>query len=190
MAEHKALPPWRRGAPVTARRLNRIQQNQVRTLRGGPGVTVRVAGQEVTIRNANRVGRDLGLVQMMEIYDIFDDHLECYLYNAVDAEAGTQVVFVARPYQLQRTPFDGEIIVYANGQSVEYTYVDDRKRSADDGSSSETQVMTPDYYEGDIILAIRNIAGGTGLTATKGATTIAIQWMDLNTAGRFWAKEA
>lgn len=186
MAEHKRLPAWRRGAPITADRLNKMQNTVIRGFRGSPGVATQVRGSNVTITNTQRTVRDLGLLQMMRIDGIQNDYLECFLYNAVDDSYGEDAVYVAKPFMLQRTPFDGETISYPNGQDIEYSYSEDHKRTADDGSSDETQVVIPYYYANEIILAVRNVSGGTGITVGD----VMVQWVDLNTAGRFWAKEA
>ena len=112
-----------------------------------------------------------------------NDYLECKIYDEVSATAGV-TIFVAKPWMLRRTPFHGATITYLNGQSITYTYVSQRERTANDGATSETQVMTPDYYVGEVIDVIEkrtNVALPDGSKATL---------QDRNTCGRFWAQEA
>ena len=88
-------------------------------------------------------------------------------------------VNVALPYLLQRTPFDGNT---RNG--VTYTYTNNFTRTASDGSTVETQRITPDYVVDDEIVAV---AVGTVL---GGFNEITSDWIDANLDGRAWAAEA
>ncbi len=121
--------------------------------------------------------------QTAQIVEIEDDYLKCQTYDEVTEDA-TVTLYVAKPWMLRRDPFDGETIVFPNGQSITYTYVDDRERDADDGSTNETQVMTPGYYVGEVIDVFRK------RTNVIDENDDHCRWQDRNTCGRFWALEA
>lgn len=121
--------------------------------------------------------------QSAQIVSIEDDYLKCQAYDEV-TETATVTIYVAKPWMLRRTPFDGEAIEYPNSQTITYTYVDDRERDADDGSTNETQVMTPDYYVGEVIDVFRK------RTNVIDENDDYCRWQDRNTCGRFWALEA
>ena len=125
-------------------------------------------------------GSGTGIAQIVSIQD---DYITCAYYDEQDDSAVGEL-FVARPWMLSRAPFDGAAIAYENGQTITYTYVSGRERSADDGSATETQVMTPDYYVGEILDVFPK---RTGVALPDGTFAT---WQDMNTCGRFWALEA
>lgn len=133
------------------------------------------------VRRKTKAGSGIE-VQQMKVAAIGDDYITCVTFNGT--ETGEEEITVAKPYELRRTPFDGESY---NG--IEYTYSDDVTREADDGSTTETQVIVPEYVVGDVIMAMRNITGGTGLVITMpDGTEEEIEWIEMNSA-RAWAKE-
>ena len=91
-----------------------------------------------------------GLAIMAKVVAINDDDLQCTFYTPNETESG-RTIYVAKPYLLQVTPFDGETIDYPSGQSVTYTYTNHYTRTADDGSDVETQVVTPEWFVGEIV---------------------------------------
>ena len=105
-------------------------------------------------------------VQVLTLSSADNDHLSC-------SDGSTTPLLVAKPYLLQRTPFDGSTY---NG--VVYTYSAQGTRSAVTTSATETQTITPDYVSGDTIYAIR-VESVTGSTA---ATT----YLEID-QGRAWA---
>lgn len=99
-----------------------------------------------------------------------DDYLEC-----VDADTNT--VYVAKCYELRRTPFDGETV-----GGITYTYASASEREATDGVDTETQYITPEYLAGAEIYAIK-VKGDTGVSTSEPAP---ILYIELN-QGRAWA---
>jgi hypothetical protein len=95
---------------------------------------------------------------------------------------------VAKPWTLQRSRYDGQTIDYPDtgGQSITYTYTADNRRTANDGTNSEAQVITPAYHVGEILLALYVPTGVLGLAGND----LPLHWMDANTAGRQWARES
>jgi hypothetical protein len=63
----------------------------------------------------------------------------------------------------------------------------DVTRTADDGATTETQVIVPAYVVDDVIYAMRGIEGGTNVIDDQNES---VEWIDLNLDGRAWAKEA
>ena len=167
----------RRGEPlkIKADDWNRMADVAERT-DAGPGTLVDSTG-------VYRSDPERKISLVAQIVTIHDDYLACTVYDERRQLAGGNVK-VAKPWMLRRTPFDGIAIVYPNGQTITYTYVDDRERDADDGATNETQVMTPDYYVGEVIDAFEKM---TGVLLPDGTYAI---WQDRNTCGRFWALEA
>ena len=95
-----------------------------------------------------------------------DDYLVCE-----DADLNT--VNVAKPYELRRTPFDGETI-----GGVTYTYASASEREAVGGFDAETQFITPAYVVGAEIFALAS-QGSTGVTSAE-------TYIEMN-QGRAWA---
>lgn len=123
------------------------------------------------------------LIAKFVVVAVLNDYLSCRRLYPTDGTEGNEDVAVAKPFELRRTPFDGEQIVYINGQAITYVYVDQRERSATDRVDTETQVMKPDYWIGCEITAV---SIDTGIVDNE---DIPIRWEDQNTAGRHWATE-
>lgn len=109
---------------------------------------------------------------------IHGDYLTCRTWDG--ATQGNADVLVARPWDLQRTPFDGQTV---NG--VTYTFTSDVERSATDGVTTEVHVVTPPYFVGCEIRAFMHIQS-SGLTVGS----VTVYWEDINVAGRAWAVKA
>lgn len=141
-------------------------RNQVRNTQGG----MTIASPDITSP----------FPVLAEIVSIDYNILTCVLNTPGATTVGYRIL-VARPPLLVRT--GNSQITYPNGQTITYTYSGTQTRSASDGTNSETQVITPQYYVGEIIVAIPL---WTGFTYNSQYVT----YVDLNTAGRCWAKEA
>lgn len=118
-----------------------------------------------------------------QIAEIHGDYLMCRRLSG-NVAAG-ELIAIAKSPKLRRTPFDGE-----TENDIEYTYTTDIKRTADDGSGTEEQVVVPAYYAGDEILAVNIDTGITDADGEEGVTGTLITWLDLNIDGRAWAKSA
>jgi hypothetical protein len=120
------------------------------------------------------------LVQQMKIVSVDGDFLVCHTWDGTTE--GTDAIKVARPYLLRRTPFDG-----ASRGSISYVYVDDQQRtSSKSGEDDITEYVTPNYLAADVIYAIVNHRGGTGVVDDG---SLAVGWVDLNVDGRAWAQD-
>ncbi len=84
---------------------------------------------------------------------------------------------VAKPFLLQRTPFHDNSITFQDGQNVGYSYSNPYTRVATDSPDSETQVITPGWFIGDILLVFYTLTNISN-----------VYWQDCNMAGRQWGR--
>ncbi|GAG50176.1 unnamed protein product, partial [marine sediment metagenome] len=164
--------------------LNQVADMVVRRFVGGTGIDIRAIGGQIVIRGPNVRGNPLtAIVQRFRVKSQSNDYLTCRTWNPLvdSGEEGSVNIKVAKPYLLRRTPFDGESITYGE-QTIDYSYTSSHERHADDGVDDEDQIIVPAYFVDDEILAVRNMAGGSGIDE--------IIWEDINNAGRFWAAVA
>ena len=123
----------------------------------------------------------------MTVKELKDDYLICE-----GRDPATRVplmdVPVAKPYLLQKTPWDGKRQV-VDGKQVQYTYEDNGTREAkatiDDEEVTETQKITPDYFVGDVI-SVERISALKPLQVTTDSGDPVVL-LDQNTGGRTWA---
>jgi hypothetical protein len=111
-------------------------------------------------------------IEIMTVSSEENDYLIC-------VDSSDQEVYVAKPFTLRRTPYDG---VTWGDVSYVYSAANTRVASAA-GETDETQKITPSYEADETIVAV---AHDTGVLTSFGE----IAWEDLNTAGRAWAVEA
>jgi len=139
--------------------------------------------------NASRIGNTLLLdpekatplhIAWFAITEIQDDYMVCNQIDAQSGLAGKTVYNVALPYELRKTTYDGASIVYPSS-TVAYAYTTSQTRTADDGATSETQRITPEYYVGARLRAV-NVE-----TGVNDANGVKVTWEDLNTTGRYFA---
>lgn len=158
----------RRGQPIRARTLQALADT------ANDGKAARPARQTETRTKG-------ALLKAFTVVSEAGDYLVCLPLNVGAADRAANYVAVAKPPLLRRTPYDG-----ATRNGISYTYTGANTRTADDGSSTEDQIITDDYVAGDEIHAYQ-VLGGTGVTDADGYRVI---WADNNADGRFWAKSA
>lgn len=168
------LREWKPGDSITAQHLNEVIR-RVNQLAAGVAPPRQIVQANVpAVRQFKIVSQDA-------------DYLKCNAYDGV--ASGDLVYYVAKPYLLRRTPFDGE-----SRAGIEYEYSSDSARVADDGVDTEDQTIVPSYQADDIVYAIMGIAGGTSerldSDESGGETEPRIMWVDLNVDGRAWCKVA
>ena len=191
MSKGSKLPGFQKGHPIHAASLNAIRDAVAAILHGQRGGAVRKIGDHVSIETPlGQAQAQRAIVRRFRVNSESGDYLTCRHYNP-EANGGAGVegskdVYVAKPYALRRVPFDGNTITYPNAQAIDYTYAQDYEREADDGVDTETQVMTPRYWVDEEILAVRGIAGVTGVADVGGVHVV---WEDLNGCGRHWARD-
>ena len=127
------------------------------------------------------------VVKEFVVEDItYDDYIRCIEQGLAgtpdeaidDIDENTVYFCVAKAYHLRRTPFDGKTV-----NSVTYTYSSPQGRQAvASGSNDETQLITPSYYVGDVILALYRD------TRIQDEDDAFIEWEEI-LPHRFWGVE-
>ena len=118
---------------------------------------------------------------------------------------GGNLTVVAKPHLLRWENYDyGSLGAAINGVIYEYRSQGEREASNEDGSITEVQLVTPDYYVGEVILAFKrgDLRSETGVkdgdpTAPLDLIPPGVDprdffkrsaiWEDANNAGRCWA---
>jgi hypothetical protein len=158
------------------RRINRFRKGQTalseRHLNGIVEGINRLSGINAPTQKQPRGKSGGSSVEIMTFVAQFGDYLEC-------ENAALETVYIAKPYELRRSPFDGETI-----SGVTYSYTSNSERDASDGVDTETQFITPNYVAGAEIYATTP-NGGTGVV-TEGMSPVAVTYLEMN-QGRAWA---
>jgi hypothetical protein len=97
------------------------------------------------------------------------------IYSASLGIGGVAQVYVAKPYLLQKTPWNGRTATF-NGVTGLLTYTGLSVRDF----AGVTQQVAPSYAIGEVILAVRATSGYLDAQGNPS------QWMDSNAAGRVW----
>ena len=118
----------------------------------------------------------------MQVLSVSSDYLSCGVFNPDSGTTGDSFT-VAKPYHLRQTPFDGNATTFDNGDVISYVYTTQRERVATKSGSDQTQVVTPDYFATEEIIAFR---WNVGINDSAGNRI----WLtDMNLAQRGWCKE-
>lgn len=170
-------PPgrWRRGQAITAAKLDE------------PGAVLRelqrgiVAPRQVNPGAASSAPE----VRRFKIKEILQDYMQCAQWDGVKEGP---VTYVAKPLLLRASAttrvFTAGTLTFSDATST------GSQRVATLDATSETQVVVPEYVVDDEIIAIRNIRGKTGLTRMDAGVEKDVEWLDMNTDARAWAKQA
>lgn len=150
-------------------------------------------------------------VALMQVLEIHDDYLVCRGFDPEDNRFYNAVA-VAKPYLLQKTPWDGRELTLPEGTLpdtvVTYDYPEGGnpwRTATYDNGTVEQQNISPPWFVGDVIAAVkpRSKLGDTPGTPTIVAETDEldlewgilydesnkpIHWMDLNVGGRTWTE--
>ncbi len=192
MAQLEPKPdPFKPGQQnISAESLNKIVRAVVRQVRGGGGTDVSYYGDRVIVSSKDSKPTVQGIsnyVAQFTVVKEFKDYLLCIgffqpinedgisspqLYDAVIDPANIQRVYVAKPYILQQTPWDGKTV---DGKLITYTGLAARNY----GTTAQT--ITPKYIAGDVILATKATSGYYDPDNDH-----PVAWMDVNSAGRSW----
>lgn len=105
------------------------------------------------------------------------DILTARIFTSSTVADASRTFNIMLPWTLRKSPFDGLTV---NG--VHYVYTANNKRTATQGATTETQLITQDYFVGSIIYAspLRYPIVVSGTTVTL---------IDKNLDGRAWAKQ-
>jgi hypothetical protein len=159
---------WAKGQPLEARRLNQL----IDAVTDREGALAR--------KPARREGSAL---EEMEILSLHDNHVVA----RPTWGTGASGVEVALPYDFRRSSYDELTIA-----GVDYDFTSFGEREATDGTTTETQLITPDYRVGSVILCLFHPTSPTliNISTTNSsdpADLVPMLWLDVNASGRAWA---
>ena len=178
--------PWVKGEPITAAKLNQA----------GNAVAYAAAAQRMReeARGPNAIPFPCTVVT------VHDDYLVCRPLNITVSDAD---FYVAKPWELRKTPFDTKTLPNKDGTLLSYAYstTDTQARTVTDttDSSTEDQVVVPAYvprqtisdttYPGTEITVQRVHLGPNVSFLGSGNMTVEVEFEDMNRAGRAWAED-
>jgi len=125
------------------------------------------------------------LEQRMIVKEIHDDWFLCLPYGKDGQEPPEDIatpadyIKVAKPYELRRTPWDGETI-----DGITFDYSDGSHRLATKGTVKEHHIVARPWYVDEIIVAATSITGGTDQQDLDAQDLV---WEDTNSASHAWA---
>jgi hypothetical protein len=122
-----------------------------------------------------------GAAKQFRFKEMFNDYYRCREWDG--AEEGAEDVFVAKPYYLRATPFDGNTV---NG--ITYTFSTNHTfrwaRNSLTPVSTVRQIIVPYYATDDLVYAAES-ANGTSIVVSGSDVT----FQDMNVDGRFWVRD-
>jgi hypothetical protein len=190
----------KRGQPLTAKRLTNIGKDAQRNIQTN-GANNRRFHDGVTVDYPQLKGNaPAGLVvRWAKVVDVFNDCLSCAFIQTVtplnvqtitiDGTAISDPFYVAKPWALQVSPFDGNTITYIDGEQITYTKDatdPEFKRNHSDGVDNADFIITPNYYIGEWLTIARL---PSPVVLPGGSSYTVLDWIDMNNAGRYWARE-
>lgn len=167
------LRRWRAGEPLDHRQLNE-PVDVLNSMTRGVAVPRQVTGQG---RPSTEAGSLVAKFKLAQSAADFPDHLVCRTWDGTTE--GETNVLVAKPWELRRTTFDGT--TYGG---VGYTYSSPVTRIGVIGDEEESQLIIPRYIVGDILVADKNVIGGTGVTVNG----TSLEW-EVRIGARAWTAE-
>lgn len=175
----QSIPPlrrWRKHQPLDHRQLNEPVEaiNRMITGVGVPRqMMARVGGGEA-------IGTVSASFRLKQSGIWRGDYLWCRTWDADTETEGDEDVFVAKPWLLRRSPFEGAV-----REGIEYTYTGNVSRTARriGTSKTEKQAIVDVYAIGDVITATSPIKGGMGVIVGE----VPLVWL-ARTEGRAWAR--
>ena len=160
---------WSKGDPLTKGSLNRTVDTLNTLIDGVAGVNQVRAGPERGSRTAR-----------YQVVSVAGDYIVGRRLD-MDSTVYTVLVAIAKPYLLRNS------ITARAG--ITYTYAGIDERTADDGATTEDQVVVPSWAVDDEILAEAGVTGGTGVVLGTVPDDYALLWI-ARSDGRAWAKVA
>lgn len=158
------------GHVLSAADLNYIIDSVVKRIHFGTGFQVMPMGKQlsVSLQNLGRGGSG-GASSVAEgtITAYNADTLTCTINGAATS--------VAKPLHFQESYYDGLTFTYPNSEAIEYTALTtaNQTRTADNGTFTVTQRITPMYFVGEVITVINTSDGWAELGSGKTWVAIA-----------------
>lgn len=189
--------PFKGGAyQLRASDLNKLRNVPVRRISGSGDTDTSYYGDRLVIssKSINPQLPDVRrYLQQFVVLEELDDVLVCVpftqpddgiwlvpqLYNPALGTTQPYAIFVAKPYDLQRTPWDTQTVTI-NGNVTIFTYTGVGQRTASVLGVDTPQIIIPNYFPGDVIMAAYAV---TGYNDTNGTP---ICWLDVNNSARIW----
>lgn len=210
-------PDARSGFGITAEWLNQLKNAIPRTITGGDGASVKRMGDRYVIEQQQfPENEQISEVHTFVVLIEYDDVLACVSaismplpfyhdpnlgWNLLANGENGGVIYVAKPRWLRRTFYErslSAIPVHAN-TSVGFTHVETGKRISrtviesigQDAlpyfGPSHIEVITPSYFSGEVIRAVRSDSGLFIIEQDR-STQTPVTWIDINDAGRSWQR--
>lgn len=191
-------PPFVRGQPAPgADLLNQLTQAIIRQIRPGMNTQVNYYNDRVVINsdqpNRQQPPTSAYYVQFVVLEEL-DDYLLCaffsppvnqngvipQIYSSELGQGQLALTYVAKPYLLQRTPWDNQTVTI-QGNTTTFTYTGLGQRNAVTPTGTISQMISLPYFPGDIVTAV------LGFSGYKDPNGSPVPWMDVNEGGRTWA---
>ena len=160
------------GQVLSARDLNRIIDAIRQSFVFGAGFNVRHIGQlaAISFQDISGGGGSSGtaVVAAATITAIGADTVTCTINGVSES--------VAKPLCFQETYYGGQTFTYPNGEAITYTVTGsdaDQKRTANNGTYTVTQRVTPQYFVGEVLTVFTTSDGWADLGSGKSWITIA-----------------
>lgn len=179
---------------ISASQFNRGFQMVPRHVAGAGGTEVEYYGDRMMIRtpkSAPNLPDISAYIATLVVLEELNDCLKCagfrtpvdggglwtfQEYDATLEATADFVCYVAKPYILQKSPWNGQTL---NGTTYS-AYTLPGERTATTGGDAVQELIHPAYFPGDIIKAVKGV---TGLYDPDGVLII---WQDENEAARRW----
>ncbi len=184
---------WNANEPITANRLNEMLRQTQQQIVAGTGIGINKIGDQVVISVLPLGMGTESINPFVKVVDVYDDSILVAPFDPASSYTSAYQAKTYKPYALRRSPFDGSTITYIDGTAIAYTYSTGsdsyRKRTATNIATSQsiTEVITPDYYVGEIL----RIHLGNWGTTDPYSTEIEdrMRYEDMNIGAKAWAKE-
>lgn len=182
----RGYKPIKPGTALTADKLNRtLGQGVARSVQVSGPVSGRRFPDSVAFdikREGNYTGHSV-IHRWAVVDDVFEDYLQCSFYDIATGLDRGNTVYVAKPFHLQQTPWDGVTVTYIDGEEITYTKDatnPEYLRNHDNGTDSADFAVTPNWFIGEPIVIVR-------LPSDIVVSGIPLSWMEF-LPWRYWAR--
>lgn len=151
-----------------------------------PDIRPTITNQGTSLRLTG-IAETLSELTQYRLKSVQNDYLTCRAFNGTTED--TKDIFIAKPFRLRRTPFDGLTIAFSSdgeNYSAAYAYASANKRAVTISGTAETQIVIPRFKVDFDLIYARTVREDLNLRATNGSK---ITLLDINADGRAWAKQ-